>query len=148
MARVIDEWHRIVRERDFEALERLLDDSVRFHSPVVHTPQEGKPLTLLYLRGAFEVLLGGQAGTGNSLPTPESSPFRYLREVVGDRDAMLEFVTEIEGIVVNGVDMIRWNENDLIVDFKVMIRPLKAIQQVHTKMAAMLERVGTSNLRG
>ena len=65
--------------------------------------------------------------------------FRYVREVVGERDAVLEFQVEIDGIVVNGVDMIRWDDDGRIVDFKVMLRPLKAINLIHQRMAAMLQ---------
>lgn len=134
---VLDEWHRIVRERDFGALDDLLADDVVFHSPIVHTPQEGKPLTMLYLSAAFGVF-----GGGSDSPAGETGAgFHYVREVAGARDAVLEFVTEMDGIVVNGVDMIRWNDDGRIVDFKVMVRPLKAIQKVHGLMAAMLEKL-------
>jgi len=65
--------------------------------------------------------------------------FRYVREVVGERDAVLEFEVEIDGIHVNGVDMLTWNDEGRIVAFKVMVRPLKAIHLIHEKMAAMLQ---------
>jgi len=121
----LGEWHRIVRERDPDGLDDLLADEVVFHSPVVHTPQRGKPLTAMYLGAAVLVL-------GN--PT-----FRYVREVVGASEAVLEFVVEVDGIEINGVDMIRWNDAGRITDFKVMVRPLKAINLLHQKMAAMLQ---------
>jgi hypothetical protein len=79
-----------------------------FHSPVVHTPQVGKALTRLYLMGAFHVRF--------------NDTFRYLREIVAEREAALEFMVEIEGISVNGIDLIRWREDGRIVDFKVMLR--------------------------
>jgi hypothetical protein len=120
-------WHRIVREGDLAALDRLLAEDAVFHSPIVHTPQRGRPLVKLYLTGAYQVLA--------------NASFRYVREVVGERDAVLEFVAEVEGIQVNGVDMIRWNERGEIVDFKVMIRPLKAIQLMHRRMAELLEQM-------
>ncbi len=147
MSAPIDEWHRIVREKDFGALDQLLADDVVFHSPVVHTPQEGKAITKLYLSAAFGVFSGGSDGgaaggaDGPARPASEASKFNYVREVVGDRDAVLEFVTEMDGIVVNGVDMIRWNDAGRIVDFKVMIRPLKAINTVHAMMGRMLEKL-------
>ncbi len=128
MARALEEWHRIVRERDPDGLDDLLADDVVFHSPVVHTPQRGKPIVAMYL-GAAVIVLGQ--------PT-----FRYVREVVGASDAVLEFVVDVDGIEVNGVDLIRWNDQGRIVDFKVMIRPLKAINLIHQKMAAMLQRAG------
>ena len=119
-------WHRLVREQDPSGLERLLDDDAVFLSPVVHAPQRGKKLTAMYLGAAFQVFFN---------PT-----FRYVREIVGPGDAMLEFETEIDGVLVNGVDIIKWNEAGRIVEFKVMLRPLKAINLIHERMAAMLAR--------
>jgi hypothetical protein len=118
-------WHEAVATRNARALDTLLADDAVFHSPVVHAPQAGKAITARYLSAAFHVFF--------------NETFRYVREVAGPRDAVLEFEVEIDGIHVNGVDMIRWNEEGRIVDFKVMIRPLKAIQLIHQKMAAMLE---------
>ena len=118
-------WHRLVRERKPEGLNTLLDDDAVFVSPVVHTPQRGKRLATMYLAAAFQVFFN---------PT-----FRYVREIVGTSDAMLEFETEIDGVLVNGVDIIKWNEAGRIVEFKVMIRPLKAINLIHQRMAAMLQ---------
>lgn len=139
MSKAIESWHRIVREGDFDALDQLLDEKVVFHSPVVHTPQEGKAITTLYLKAAFGVF--GDSSEGERPKTESSGKFGYVREVIGERDAMLEFVTEMDGIVVNGVDLIRWNEDGRIVDFKVLIRPLKAVNKVHAMMAGMLERL-------
>lgn len=97
-----------------------------FLSPVVHTPQRGRALVVAYLGAAFSVF--------------GSPSFRYLREIVGERDAVLEFETEIDGVLVNGVDMLRWDDAGRIVEFKVMVRPLKAILAVHAKMAETLAR--------
>lgn len=124
----IDAWHRIVAARNGVGLDALLADDVVFHSPVVHTPQVGRAITTHYLRAAMHVL-------GNAT-------FRYVREVLGPRDAVLEFMTEVDGIMVNGVDLITWNDEGRIVDFKVMVRPLKAIGVVRDRMAAMLQREG------
>lgn len=118
-------WHRLVQDRNPRGLDSLLSDDVVFHSPVVHTPQAGKAVTTQYLTAAFHVFF--------------NDSFRYVREVTGDRDAVLEFQVEIDGITVNGVDMIRWDEDGRIVEFKVMLRPLKAINLIHQKMAAMLQ---------
>lgn len=120
----LETWHNIVRTRDASGLNELLDDDVVFYSPVVHTPQVGKAITAMYLSAAVHVF-------GND-------SFRYVREIVGDSDAVLEFETEIDGIVINGVDMIKWNENGQIIEFKVMIRPLKAVNLIHQKMGQML----------
>ena len=118
-------WHRIVRERDARALDALLADDVVFFSPVVHAPQQGKALATMYLGAALHVF-------GN--PT-----FHYVREIVGDNDAMLEFETELDGVLVNGVDILRWNAAGRVVEFKVMLRPLKAITLIHERMGAMLQ---------
>jgi hypothetical protein len=103
----------------------LLAEDAVFHSPVVHTPQRGRKRAAAYLSAAFHVFFN---------PT-----FRYVREIVGASDAMLEFETEIDGVLVNGVDLIKWNEAGQIVEFKVMLRPLKAINLIHQRMAAMLQ---------
>lgn len=121
----IETWHRLVEERDSRGLDTLLDADAVFLSPVVHTPQRGKKVTTAYLRAAFQVFFN---------PT-----FRYVREIIGASDAMLEFETQIDGVSVNGVDIIKWNEAGRIVEFKVMLRPLKAINLVHQRMAAMLQ---------
>ena len=114
----------MVVSRDSAELDDLLDDVVVFHSPVVHTPQVGKAVTAMYLRAAMLVL--GNDG------------FRYLNEWRGDRSAVLEFETTIDGILVNGVDMIDWNEDGRITRFKVMVRPLKAVNLLHQMMAQRL----------
>ena len=125
MNNAIEEWHRIVRERDIDALDGLLADDVVFHSPVVHAPQRGRPITAMYLAAAV-VVFGNES-------------FRYVREWHASHDAVLEFVVTIDGIEVNGVDMIRWDDAGRIVEFKVMLRPLKAINLIHQKMGAMLQ---------
>lgn len=121
----ITAWHQVVKHRSPAGLDALLDNEAVFVSPIVHTPQRGKPLAIRYLAAAFEVLLN---------PT-----FRYVREIIGESDAMLEFETEIDGVLVNGVDIVKWNESGRIVEFKVMIRPLKAIGLIHQRMAAVLQ---------
>jgi hypothetical protein len=120
----IDVWHRLVESHDAQGLDALLAEKVVFHSPVVHTPQVGKAITKKYLGAAFQVFF--------------NDSFRYVRELKGDRDAILEFEVTLDGIAVNGVDMIKWNEAGKITEFKVMIRPLKAINLIHQKMAATL----------
>ena len=118
-------WHRLVRTQDRSGLNVLLAEDAVFHSPVVHTPQRGRALAAAYLSAAFQVFF--------------NPSFRYVREIAGPSDAMLEFETEIDGIVVNGVDIIKWNAAGQIVEFKVMLRPLKAINLIHQRMAAMLQ---------
>lgn len=123
---VVRRWHELFTTGDLGKLDDILDEQVVFHSPVVHTPQEGKEITTLYLSAASAVLNNGH--------------FQYVREVEDEQDAVLEFVTQLDGIQVNGVDMIRWNDEGKIIDFKVMVRPLKAISIVHQKMGEELAR--------
>jgi ketosteroid isomerase-like protein len=124
MIDTVNVWHKMIESRDIAGLDLLLADDVVFFSPVVHAPQTGKPVTKLYLTAAYSVFL--------------NETFRYVREVVGEHDAVLEFVVEIGGISVNGVDMLKWNGDGRITEFKVMIRPLKAVNLIHERMAAML----------
>jgi hypothetical protein len=118
-------WHELVESRNAKGLDTLLADNVVFHSPVVHSPQIGKAIAIQYLSAAFHVFF--------------NKSFKYVREVTGPSDAVLEFQVEIDGISVNGVDMLKWDPEGRIVDFKVLIRPLKAINLIHQKMAAMLQ---------
>ncbi len=117
-------WHDCVKQRSAAPLDQLLANDVVFHSPVVHTPQVGKALTKGYLTAALRAL-------GNE-------SFRYTKEVVQGRTAVLEFETVVEGITINGVDIITWNSDEQIVEFKVMIRPLKAVNLIHQFMGALL----------
>ena len=126
----LEAWHSVIENRDLRGLDSLLADDVVLHSPVVHTPIAGKPTVRMYLAAALQVFA--------------NDSFRYVREVVGEREAVLEFETLIDGITVNGVDMIRWDEAGRIVDFKVMVRPLKAIQLIHQKMAELVAGPGRS----
>ena len=124
----IDTWHQLIKDRNAAGLDDILADDAVFHSPVVHTPQRGKPLTKLYLSAAIMVLGGNK--------------FEYVREVIGESDAVLEFTAELDGIIINGVDMVHWNEDGKIDDFKVMIRPLKAVNLLHGLMKQMLGQMG------
>ena len=125
MPPTLQAWHKVIQSRDELALDHLLAEDVVFHSPVVHTPQVGKAVTSKYLKAAMHVL----GGPG----------FQYVREVWSETDAVLEFVNVIDGITLNGIDMIRWNAAGQIVDFKVMVRPLKAVNMLHQKMGEMLQ---------
>jgi len=124
-------WHSLVHSRDATVLQDLLADDVVFHSPVVHTPQRGKAITAMYLTGALHTL--------------NNEHFRYEREIIGANDAVLEFVTEIDGIQINGVDLIRWRDDGRIIDFKVMVRPLKAVNALHLAMGQMLQKLKEGN---
>jgi ketosteroid isomerase-like protein len=118
-------WHNLLKSRDLKALNTLLADDVVLHSPVVHTPIAGKKMVKLYLTAALHIFA--------------NETFTYVRELSDEHTAILEFTTTIEGILVNGVDMIRWNEAGEITDFKVMVRPLKGMTIVHQKMGEILE---------
>lgn len=118
-------WHAYMESGgDPALLSALIAEDCEFHSPVVHTPQVGKPVVMAYLLAAAKVL-------GNDA-------FHYVRELVDGDEVMLEFVTEVDGIIVNGVDIIHFNADGEISDFKVMVRPLKAINAVWQMMGAQL----------
>ena len=120
----IERWRETAEARDPARLEGLLAKDVVFLSPVVHTPQRGKAITTKYLAAALAVLGGAD--------------FRYVGQWLGESSAVLEFTTSIDGVEVNGVDIIGWNAEGLIDSFKVMLRPLKAIEAVRQRMAAAL----------
>jgi ketosteroid isomerase-like protein len=122
----IQRWHQVVQGRDMAALKALLAEDAVFISPVVHTPQVGRPVTLAYLHAAMQVL--------------NNPSFRYLNHWYGPDSAVLEFECEVEGISVNGIDMIRWNAAGQIDRFKVMVRPLKAIHKLHEMMGRALQQ--------
>ncbi|MGB3810712.1 MAG: nuclear transport factor 2 family protein [Parvibaculum sp.] len=121
----IENWHKVVKSRDPKGLDAILADDVVFQSPVVHKPQTGKAITTVYLTAAMHVLSNSDA-------------FHYVGEWFGPTSAVLEFETVIDGIVINGIDMIGWNEAGKIDSFKVMVRPLKAINTLHALMGARL----------
>ncbi len=118
-------WHRYMLNNDPAQLHELVAEDAVFHSPVVHTPQVGREKVLMYLTAAGQVF-----GNGT---------FRYVRELVDGPEACLEFECEMDGIMVNGIDLIRFDLEGRIVDFKVMVRPLKAINKVWEQMAVLME---------
>jgi len=124
--KTINHWHQLIKAGDPEQLNDLLGDEVVFHSPVMHTPQLGKPLVKMYLTAAFHVLLPNK--------------FKYLRQVLDGNIAVLEFEAEIDGLTINGVDMIECDDAGRIIDFKVMLRPLKALNLVQQKMFELLQK--------
>ncbi len=152
---VIEKWHAHLRGELPGGLDSLLDDEVVFYSPIVFTPQRGKAITSRYLEAAAQTLPGegglAPAGDGGMAPvgtpsdavgaTPAPGGFRYTKTVMADDTAVLEFETAIEGKYVNGVDIIRCNAEGRIIEFRVMIRPLQAVELVHRQMGAMLERM-------
>jgi hypothetical protein len=125
---MIKKWHEVIKSRDPSLLEKLLADDVVLHSPVVHSLIEGKKLVSLYLNAALHTFL--------------NETFDYIRQLDCHPEHVLEFQLELEGIYINGVDMIRFNEKGQIVDFKVMLRPLQGLNLIHQKMGQMLEKLG------
>jgi hypothetical protein len=120
----LDKWYDYTKSHDRAALWDLLNPEAMFESPVVHTPQRGRDITFKYLLGADKVL----GGPG----------FSYVGEWRSDTGAVLEFENEIEGIRINGVDIITFGNDGRITHFKVMVRPLKAINLLHRLMGEQL----------
>ena len=124
----LQKWYGYIKSHDHAALWDLLHPDAVFESPVVHTPQRGREITFKYLAGAGRVL----GGPG----------FRFVGEWRGDASAVLEFETRIEGIAINGVDIITFSPDEsLITHFKVMVRPLKAINLLHRLMGEQLAAI-------
>ncbi len=138
----IDRWHRHLRHDLPGGLDALLHEDCVFLSPIVFTPQKGRDITKLYLAAAGGTL-GGEDSAGEG-PAGSGGMFRYTREVVQGHSAMLEFETTIDGKYVNGVDIITCDDDAMITEFKVMIRPLQAINLVHQQMKDMLEQLAPS----
>ncbi|MBI4883201.1 MAG: nuclear transport factor 2 family protein [Actinobacteria bacterium] len=136
---VIEQWHAYLRGELSGGLDELLDDDVVFYSPIVYTPQRGKAITAMYLHAAGQTLPGDKSAANSS--GGAGGGFRYTKQVLGDDTAVLEFETTIEGKYVNGVDIIRANAAGRIIEFRVMIRPLQAVNLVHRQMATMIEKM-------
>ncbi len=136
----IERWHRHTRGELDGGLDSLLHEDCVFLSPIVFTPQRGREITKLYLRAAGSTLAEADPEAG-SAGLSESSTFRYTKEILQGHHAMLEFETEVEGKYANGVDIISCDDDGMIVEFKVMMRPLQAINAVHAQMKAMLEQL-------
>ena len=137
----VEKWHDIMKNPGSnvsEKLDELLDDDVIFYSPVVFTPQKGKDITKLYLAAAGGVF---SSNKDKQETKPKESKFRYIKEIVQDNYACLEFETEINGIYVNGIDLITWNEENKITEFKVLVRPLQAVNTLHQMMGEMLDKL-------
>lgn len=122
----LDIWHDLVRKKELKRLDEILSEDSVFISPIVHTPQQGRELTTLYLTAALNVF---------------NESFQYVKEVVTAQHAVLEFTCEVDGILVNGVDIMTFDEAGKITEFKVMVRPLKAVNLLHAKMRSMLEEI-------
>lgn len=140
--RCVEAWHRFLRGELPGGLDAILAEDVVFLSPIVFTPQRGKALTKLYLNAAGATIGEGSKRSAAADPNePRASKFRYVKEVLSGHHAVLEFETELEGKYVNGIDMLTCDDAGRITEFKVMIRPLQAIQLLHQQMAAMLKQM-------
>ena len=136
----IDGWHDVMRSGGKDVskkLDDLLHEDVIFYSPVVFTPQRGKEITKLYLSAASGVF---STDKKDKLERKESK-FRYIKEVINGNTACLEFETEMNGIYVNGIDLITWDDDNKITEFKVLIRPLQAVNTLHEMMGKMLDKL-------
>ena len=125
---LIHKWHEVVGSDNLNLLDKIIAEDAVFSSPVVFTPMEGKEITIMYLHAA-----------GDSF---NMEKFKYTKEIHDGMNSVLEFETYIDDISVNGVDMIEWNEDGKITNFKVMIRPFKAVQKVQEKMVEALKSLG------
>ena len=132
----IKKWHDHIKGDFPGGFDELLADDVIFYSPIVFSPQKGKDLTTLYLMAAENTFGGDQSRDG----TLQESSFKYTKEVLDGNQAILEFETQIDGKYVNGVDIITFNSEGKISEFKVMIRPLQAVNIIHEKMQEMLKQ--------
>lgn len=140
----IERWHQHVHGQLPGGLDMLLHEDCVFLSPIVFTPQRGREITKLYLRAAGSTLADVEptAGSDGGATSVDGSPtFRYTTEIRQGHHAMLEFETEVDGKYANGVDIITCDDDGMIVEFKVMMRPLQAIHAVHAQMKAMLEQL-------
>ena len=125
MENPINKWHEVVTTQNQDLLKSILAENVTFYSPVVFTAQKGKSLTLLYLMAAAQVF--------------NNKSFSYTKEIINKNHATLEFELNINGIEINGIDLITWNEEGMIIEFKVFIRPLQGVNVIHKMMQQMLE---------
>ena len=125
---LIHKWHKVMKNSELDLLNEIIADDATFSSPVVFKPMLGKEITMMYLSAA-----------GQSF---NMEKFQYTKEIHDEMNSVLEFETYIDEISVNGVDIIEWNEDGKIVNFKVMIRPFKAVQKVQQKMVEALESLG------
>jgi hypothetical protein len=139
----IDNWHRHLRGELDGGLDSILREDCTFLSPIVFTPQVGREVTKLYLTAAGGTLGGSDGATVTEAigTTSGSGAFRYVKEILQGHHAMLEFETTVEGKYANGVDIITCDDDGMITEFKVMMRPLQAINAVHAQMRTMLERL-------
>jgi len=140
----IEKWHKYLKGQLPEGLDGLLAEDVIFYSPVVYTPQEGREITKLYLAAAASTFGGDDSKDGASPAPSDPDAFRYTKQILSGNQAVLEFESRVGGKYVNGVDILECNDEGKLVEFRVMIRPLQAVNMMHQQMGAILEKMKTS----
>jgi hypothetical protein len=121
---VIERWLRVIETGETDQLDDMLTEDAVFYSPAVFAPQRGRALAVAYLRAAEHMFSG--------------TDFHYVEKWIGANSAVLHFAAEVDGLSLEGIDMIHWNDSGKITSVKVMIRPFKALQGVIAKMAELL----------
>lgn len=141
--RFIENWHKYLKAQLPGGLDELLAEDVIFYSPVVYTPQEGREITKLYLAAAASTFGGDEPNAAGSGATDSSGPgsFRYTKQILSGNQAVLEFETSVGGKYINGVDILECNDDGLLTEFRVMVRPLQAVNMLHKQMGAMLKKM-------
>jgi hypothetical protein len=138
----VENWHRHLRGELPGGLDAILADDVVFLSPIVFSPQRGKALAKLYLNAATVTIGEGSKQSAAADPKEtRASKFRYVKQILSGHQAALEFETELAGKYVNGIDILTCDDAGRITEFRVMIRPLQAINLLHQQMAAMLKQM-------
>ena len=136
----VEKWYEVIKSDNPDKYDEILAEDCIFYSPVVYTPQRGRELTKMYLMAAGGVF-GGEDSPKEILDETSPSKFKYIKEIIGENSAVLEFESEIDGIYVNGIDLISWNEENKIIEFKVIVRPLQAVNKLHQQMQDMLKKM-------
>jgi ketosteroid isomerase-like protein len=122
-----DAFAAAVLARDLRAMERLLAEDVVFRSPAVFKPYEGKQATMVLLDAVTRVF----------------EDFRYVRSYAeeGTEGHVLAFEATVAGRSLEGIDMLRFDDAGLIVDFRVMVRPLSGLQALVERMGQVIPEV-------
>lgn len=123
---VIQRWLEVIESGRTDELDDMLTEDAVFYSPAVFTPQRGRATAVAYLRAAEYMF--------------RDTGFHYVEKWYGDNSAVLHFAAEVDGLSLEGIDMLHWNDDGKITSVKVMIRPFKALQGVIGKMAELLRR--------
>ena len=121
---VVERWLQVIEDGQTAQLDDMLAEDAVFYSPAVFTPQRGRATVLAYLHAAEQIF--------------SATNFHYVQKWYGENSAVLHFAADVDGLSLEGIDMIQWNDAGKITSIKVMIRPFKALQGVIAKMAELL----------